>query len=134
MQQLKRMARFRLQTLLLAVTAVAFACWWIVWPGATAERFVSRCASTAEPDAEFLNVAAPNDYLAEFHKMVHRNPASVRLEYHDRSAGDILFGRRTCVATGEQGRYRFWVARGKIVSGPSPAFIYGGVELMLDVF
>jgi hypothetical protein len=51
-----------------------------------------------------------------------------------RTFPDVILGRRDCVVDWPYGRYRFSVARGAIVAGPTLSLVYGGQEVMLDVF
>ena len=126
--------RFTVRMLLVITTIVAGGFWWGKWPERTAQRFILNCGLSSDANSRLSSDQVPTGDLNGFSQMVRRNSRAVRIEFQAGTFADVVYGRRTVVVTGERGRYRFWVERGAIVAGPTPAFIYGGQEFILDVF
>ena len=131
----KSFLRFRLRTVLVAVTLAARALWWERWPFATAHQFVGGTAKVAvephQPSGYWFPEAVPEGFRA----MIDKSENEVVLTNHSRSFYDIALGRCTFIAQGKNGGYfRFWVKRGAVVGGPTPVYYYVGQEFMFDVF
>ncbi len=131
----KGFLRFRLRTMLLAITLTAIAIWWERWPFATARHFVEGTENFISERQQPSGYLFREGDLEGFRAMVVKSENEVFLTNHSRSLYDIALGRCTFTAQGKNGSFfRFRVERGAIIKGPTPIYYYGGRELILDVF
>lgn len=134
MPRLKNSKRLKQATFLASIAAIALGCSWVGWPDVTARRFMTRCATSADADESLLKVRSPTHDLVGFQEMLRAEHGDVNVTFQTRTFADLIVGRRSCAVDWPRGRYRFSVARGAVVSGPTLSLVYGRQEVMLDVF
>jgi hypothetical protein len=119
--------QFQLRTLLIVIALCALGTWWVTLPRQTAQWFVTKGYRKTLPDEG-------NWTQASFQTMIERDPSKIVIAPGKRSWSDVLIGKQSFVVTGDEGRYRFDVLRGRITSGTYYAPVYGGQEFRLDAF
>ena len=102
---MQHLTQLSLRGLLFIVAGFALGCWWLAWPDAVAQRFVSQCCSSSVPDAELLSICSPTYHLTGFHEMLRTMPDHVEVEAQERTLEDVINGRRKYIATGDRGRH-----------------------------
>jgi hypothetical protein len=130
---MSRKSRVGIKLVIGGLTFVLCACvglFWVYWPEVTACRYVQECG---QPNTHLLEPPASGDCFIGFCDMLQRDPAAVKIEMDDRTLTEVIAGRQQVVVTGDRGRYRITVERGTVVTGPTPAPMYGGYEFVLDI-
>jgi hypothetical protein len=104
--------RFSIRSMLVVMTLIAAAAWWIQWPAATATAFVS------DPELfrargrllQLDNDSAFSEFVAEASWLDYRKQDVRTLIPHSRTVSDVLRGRQYF----DYGSFEFTVERGKV--------------------
>ena len=121
-----RPIRYRLSTLLILLTLIAFAISWVSWPWRSAEAYVNdHFRNRIEMENPFVEGSLEHSKFekskAQLLERERVRISNLKLIAHRRSVADIIAGRQTF----DFGMVEFTICRGQLVSGPKPFFQSG---------